>query len=58
MDQLKRDMLALLDELGVHEVTIAGHDWGGFVGFLLALEHPERVKSFLALNVVPPLAGA
>jgi pimeloyl-ACP methyl ester carboxylesterase len=54
MDQLKRDMLALLDELGVHEVTIAGHDWGGFVGFLLALEHPERVRSFLALNVLPP----
>ena len=54
MDQLKRDMLALLDELGVQEVAIAGHDWGGFVGCLLALEHPERVKSFLALNVIPP----
>ena len=54
MDQLKRDMLALLDELGVREVSIAGHDWGGFVGCLLALEHPERVKSFLALNVIPP----
>ena len=54
MDQLKRDMLALLDELGVQELTIAGHDWGGFVGFLLALDHPERVKGFLALNVIPP----
>jgi pimeloyl-ACP methyl ester carboxylesterase len=54
MDGLKRDIVALLDELGVQEVTIAGHDWGGFVGFLLALDHPERVKSFLALNVLPP----
>ena len=54
MDGLKRDMLALLDELGWQEVTIAGHDWGGFVGFLLALDHPDRVKSFLALNVLPP----
>jgi pimeloyl-ACP methyl ester carboxylesterase len=54
MDGLKRDILALLDELGVQEVTIAGHDWGGFVGFLLALDHPERVKGFLALNVLPP----
>ena len=53
-DQLKRDMLALLDELGVEEFSIAGHDWGGFVGFLLALERPERVKSFLALNAIPP----
>jgi pimeloyl-ACP methyl ester carboxylesterase len=53
-DQLKRDMLALLDELGLDEVSIAGHDWGGYVGFLLALEHPERVRTFLALNVLPP----
>ena len=53
-DQLKRDVLALLDELGVEEFTLAGHDWGGYVGFHLALEHPERVKAFLALNVLPP----
>jgi pimeloyl-ACP methyl ester carboxylesterase len=53
-DQLKRDVLALLDELGVGELWVAGHDWGGYVGFLLALEHPERVKSFLALSILPP----
>lgn len=53
-DQLKRDVLALLDELGVDEFSVAGHDWGGYVGFLLALEHPERVRGFLALNVLPP----
>jgi pimeloyl-ACP methyl ester carboxylesterase len=53
-DQLKRDTLALLDALDVDEVTIAGHDWGGYVGFLLAHEHPERVRSFMALNVLPP----
>jgi pimeloyl-ACP methyl ester carboxylesterase len=52
--QLMRDMLALLDALGVETVTIAGHDWGGYVGFLLALEHPERVERLLALNVLPP----
>ena len=43
-DQLARDVLALLDELGSSEVTFAGHDWGGYVGFLLALEHPDRVE--------------
>jgi pimeloyl-ACP methyl ester carboxylesterase len=53
-DQLARDMLAVLDELGVEEFSIAGHDWGGYVGFLLALEHPERVNAFLAMNVLPP----
>jgi pimeloyl-ACP methyl ester carboxylesterase len=53
-DQLKRDILALLDALDVGDFSIAGHDWGGYIGFLLALEHPERVRSFLALNVLPP----
>jgi pimeloyl-ACP methyl ester carboxylesterase len=52
--QLMRDMVALLDELDIEKVSIAGHDWGGYVGFLLALEHPERVESFLALNILPP----
>jgi pimeloyl-ACP methyl ester carboxylesterase len=53
-EQLARDMIAILDELGIDEVTVAGHDWGGYVGFLLALEYPERVKSFLALGILPP----
>ena len=52
--QLMRDMIALLDELGIDEVTVAGHDWGGYVGFLLALEHPERVNGLLAMNSLPP----
>jgi pimeloyl-ACP methyl ester carboxylesterase len=52
--QLMRDALALLDELGIEKVTVAGHDWGGYVGFLLALEHPERVERLLAGNVLPP----
>jgi pimeloyl-ACP methyl ester carboxylesterase len=53
-DQLTRDVLALLDALGLERVTFAGHDWGAYVGFMLALEHPQRIESLLALNVVPP----
>ena len=52
--QLARDVIAVLDELGIGEFTVAGHDWGGYVGFLLATEHPDRVKGFLAANVLPP----
>lgn len=53
-DQLARDVLALLDALGLERVTFAGHDWGGYIGFMLALEHPERIERLLALNVLPP----
>ena len=52
--QLMRDMVALLDELGIEKVTVAGHDWGGYVGLLLALEHPNRVEGLLVMNVLPP----
>jgi pimeloyl-ACP methyl ester carboxylesterase len=52
--QLARDVIALLDELGIDEFTVAGHDWGGYVGFLLAMQHPDRVRGFLAANVLPP----
>jgi pimeloyl-ACP methyl ester carboxylesterase len=52
--QLARDVLALLDELGIGEVIVAGHDWGGYVGFLLAMEHPDRIRGLLAANILPP----
>jgi len=52
--RLAADVVALLDQLGVEEVTVAGHDWGGYVGFLLATEHPSRIRGLLAANVLPP----
>jgi pimeloyl-ACP methyl ester carboxylesterase len=52
--QLADDVVALLEELGIEEVTVAGHDWGGYVGFLLAMQHPDRIKGLLAANVPPP----
>jgi pimeloyl-ACP methyl ester carboxylesterase len=52
--QLMRDTVALLDALEIEKVTVAGHDWGGYVGLLMALEHPERVDGLLVLNVLPP----
>jgi pimeloyl-ACP methyl ester carboxylesterase len=53
-ETMARDVLALLDALGLDEVDLVGHDWGGWIGFLLCLRHPLRVRRFLALGVVPP----
>ena len=53
-DGLGRDVLALLDALELDRVTFAGHDWGGYIGFMLALQHPGRIESLLALNTLPP----
>jgi pimeloyl-ACP methyl ester carboxylesterase len=53
-ESMATDVLAVLDQLGLDRVKLVGHDWGGWIGFLLALRAPQRVERFLALNIVPP----
>jgi pimeloyl-ACP methyl ester carboxylesterase len=55
-ETLADDILALLDELGHERVRLVGHDWGGWVGFLICLREPERVSRYLALNIAAPFA--
>jgi pimeloyl-ACP methyl ester carboxylesterase len=51
---LARDLLRLLDVLGLERLRLVGHDWGGFVGFLACLEAPERFDRLAALSIVSP----
>jgi pimeloyl-ACP methyl ester carboxylesterase len=53
-DNLARDQIALLDALGIDQVKLIGHDWGGFAGFLMCLLAPERVERFVACNISHP----
>jgi pimeloyl-ACP methyl ester carboxylesterase len=53
-ENMATDVLAVLDELGLERVKLVGHDWGGWIGFLLCLRAPQRFEKFLALNIVPP----
>ncbi len=52
--ELAADVVGLLDVLELERVRLAGHDWGGFVGFLLCLDHPERVSHFAAAGIPHP----
>jgi pimeloyl-ACP methyl ester carboxylesterase len=53
-EEMASDVLAVLDELGIERVKLIGHDWGGWIGFLLCLREPQRFERFLALGIVPP----
>jgi len=53
-EQLAADIVALLDALELDRVRLVGHDWGGVIGFLLCLRHPERFDRHLALNTAHP----
>jgi pimeloyl-ACP methyl ester carboxylesterase len=55
-ENMATDVLAVLDELGLERVKLVGHDWGGWIGFLLCLRAPQRFERFLALNIVTPWA--
>lgn len=51
-----RIMAELMSQLGHDRFFVAGHDRGGRVGFRLALDYPERIRAFAALDIVPTLA--
>jgi pimeloyl-ACP methyl ester carboxylesterase len=56
-ETMARDVLALLDTLELDRVRLAGHDWGGWIGFLLCLDEPERIARLVAFSIVPPWAS-
>jgi haloalkane dehalogenase len=45
---------ALLHELGLHEITLVGQDWGGLVGLRLVAEHGERFARVVVANTGLP----
>lgn len=52
---LANDILALIDALEIEgPIRLAGHDWGGWTGFLLAIREPQLFDRYFALNIPPP----
>jgi haloalkane dehalogenase len=45
-------ILGFLDVLGIERATFVGHDTGGGVALIAAIDHPERVQRLVLTNVV------
>ena len=54
LETLAKDVITLLDQLGVKQAYIAGHDFGASVTWLLISAYPERFRSAVILNVPHP----
>jgi pimeloyl-ACP methyl ester carboxylesterase len=50
LDAHVRDMIAVLDRLGLKRVTVAGHSLGAYVAARLATTHPDRVERLVLVD--------
>ncbi|PXA93539.1 alpha/beta hydrolase [Nostoc sp. 3335mG] len=52
---LVADLIALADAFGLARFTLVGHDWGGAIAWMAALNHPDRVERLVICNAPHPL---
>ena len=52
-----QDQVEVMEKLGFESFHVVGHDRGARVGHRMALDHPERVRTFTSLDVVPSQAA-
>jgi len=54
-DKPVADLIALADHFGIDRFTLVGHDWGGAIAWMAALQRPDRVARLVIVNAPHPL---
>src|SRR5258706_3862113 len=54
INELVRDTLAVMPDVGVERASIISHDWCAMIGWWLAIVAPERVERLAALSTPHP----
>jgi pimeloyl-ACP methyl ester carboxylesterase len=54
---LTRDLLRLLDVLGLERIRLVGHDWGFLIGYSACFTAPWRFERFVPMGGVTPWTG-
>ena len=52
-----QDQVEVMEKLGFESFHVVGHDRGARVGHRMALDHPDRARTFTSLDVVPSQAA-
>ena len=50
LQSYSRDLAGVLDAVGVQQVDVAGHSWGGMIASQFAMDHPERVHRLVLID--------
>jgi pimeloyl-ACP methyl ester carboxylesterase len=53
-ENMADDVANVMAALDIDRARILGHDWGAWIGYLLALRRPELVERLMALSAPPP----
>jgi pimeloyl-ACP methyl ester carboxylesterase len=53
-DKPVADVIALADRFDLKRFTLVGHDWGGAIAWMAALNHPDRVARLIIINAPHP----
>lgn len=54
LEILLSDVGAVIDALGVEDVTLVGHDWGGAIAWRYAMLNQDRVNKLVICNLTHP----
>ncbi len=54
VDAMLMDVLAVADAAGFEDFHLVGHDWGCVVGWIAAVRHPDRIRSWTGLSIPHP----
>ncbi len=53
-EKMVGDLMALADHFGIGQFTMVGHDWGGAIAWMAALQRPERAHKLVIVNAPHP----
>ena len=53
-DFLVGDIAAVIRDAGHESATVVGHDWGGFVAWMFAMQQPEMTDQLVIFNLPHP----
>lgn len=56
LSKLVNDIIKLMDDKGIKQAHIVGHDWGGVVAWALASWYPKRVATLTVISTPHPKA--